>query len=584
MVEDKDGWGKSRDPLFQLSLKPTPRSQSQSVLYAHKQRQETRLSITGAERRLQSGLDMDPLSSFLRSSPSLEDVDSKSIEISREVARMQDEIRLLAEYKNTRLIGVSKIPAELLLITFEFLVLDPISPARKGIWKPYTDILSATQTCHSWRQTALDSPRIWSFIYGSAPLPLVRLFLERAKSAPLYFWTPYGRLRGVNVLTVLEHLGHVKEIALEVPCQAEWLQRITSTPAPQLNTLSLKNNQFHSESSASFELPPNMASTGPFPSLRRLSLDGYIWKADASCLRSLHSLHLQFPRIPGLQSELPEAVAFFASLDNLPLLTSLSLSGALSPPKSTPLLSISLPHLTKLAVIDHDLSIPGMAAYIDMPRIEEMELFSGGSTDSYTAAPILSAIYSKLLTPAELSSELTLEIGGSPTARIALRKKDALELPPYLALTVSGTEDLETELAVVTLLPHALRPSLLIFASEVEEHDNDPWIIPQRNLLRRLVDVTEVRVDFLIDLLLILRDTPPQPGPMSLPSIKKVVVRLSPKDLAPMFKALLKARKAVNAAIETCVLHDCNLSPSSIDELKGLIPRLEVHRTHAEGT
>ncbi|KAF9498751.1 hypothetical protein BDN71DRAFT_358409 [Pleurotus eryngii] len=356
---------------------------------------------------------MDPLSSFLRSSPSLEDVDSRSIEISREVARMQDEIRLLAEYKNTRLIGVSKIPAELLLIIFEFLVLDTIPPPKRGIWRPYTDILSATQTCHSWRQVALDSPRIWSFIYGSVPLPLVRLFLERAKSAPLYFWGPYDRLRAVNVLTVLEHLGHLKEIALKVPCHAEWLQRITSTPAPQLNALSLRNNQFLSESSASFVLPPNVTSAGPFPSLRRLSLDGYIWKTDASCLRSLHSLHLQFPRIPGLQSELSEAVAFFASLVNLPLLTSLSLNGALCPPKSTPSLSITLPRLTKLAVTDRDLSIPGMAAYIDMPRIEEMELFSSGSTDSKTAAPILSAVYSKLLTTAEFSSELTLEIGGS---------------------------------------------------------------------------------------------------------------------------------------------------------------------------
>lgn len=525
---------------------------------------------------------MGPLSSFLRSSPSLEDVDSRSTEIGREVARMQDEIRLLAEYKNTRLIGVSKVPSELLLLVFEMLVLDTAPPPKRGIWRPYTDVLSATQTCHSWRQIALDSPRIWSFIYGSVPLPLVRLFLERAKSAPLHFWALHDRLRGVNVVTVLEHLDHLKEIILKVPCQAEWLQYITSTRAPQLETLSLRNNQFHSESLASFELPPNMASAGPFPSLRHMSLDGYIWKTDASCLRTLHSLDLRFPRIPGLQSDLPEAVAFFASLDNLPLLTSLSLHGALCPPKSSPSRSISLPYLTKLVISDRDLGISGMAAHIDMPRIEEMDLFSGGSTDSETAAPILSAIYYKLLTPGEFSSELQLEIGDSSSARIALRKEGTLidqgALPPYLALTVSGTEDLETELAVVTLLPRAFRPSHLNFATEVEEWDDDPWIIPQRNILRRLVDVTEVSVESLTDLLLIMRDTPPQPGPMSLPCMKKVAVGFITEELVPMFKALLKARKAVNAAIESCVLHDCHLSLSSIDELKGLIPRLVTYR------
>ncbi len=149
---------------------------------------------------------MDPLLSFLRSSPSLEDVDSRSIQIEREVARMQDEIRLLAEYKNTRLIGVSKVPSEVLLLVFELLVLDTVECPKRGVWRPYTDILSATQTCHSWRQIALDSPRIWTIIHGSVPLSLVRLFLERAKSAPLYFRAPYDRLRGVNVTTVLEHL------------------------------------------------------------------------------------------------------------------------------------------------------------------------------------------------------------------------------------------------------------------------------------------------------------------------------------------------------------------------------------------
>ncbi|KAL4262429.1 F-box domain-containing protein [Pleurotus pulmonarius] len=499
---------------------------------------------------------MDRLLSFLRSSPSLEQVDSRSIQIEREVARMQDEIRLLAEYKNTRLIGVSKVPSEVLLLVFELLVLNPAPPPKRGIWRPYTDILSATQTCHSWRQIALDSPRIWSFIYGSVPLPLVTLFLERAKSAPLCFWAPYDRLRGANVATVFEHLEHLKEITLDVPFQPEWLQYITSTPAPQLEILSVRNKQFDSESSTSFT-----GSAGLFPSLRHLSLDGYIWKMDASCLRALHSLKLRFLRIPGLQSDLPEAVAFFASLDNLPLLSSLTLDSALSPPTATPSRSVSLPRLTKLVIRDRDLAIPGMAAHIDMPRIEEMDLSSSGPTDSETAAPILSAIYSNLLTPGEFSSELQLDIGVSSFAQITLRKK----------------EDLETELAVVTLLPQAFRPSHLYFSSDVEEFSDDPWFISQRNILRKLVDVTEVSVESLPDLLLILRDTPPQPGPMSLPCMKKVVVGQTLEDEEPvaMFKALLEARKAVNAAIECCVLDTAHLSHWSLDGLKSLIPCLE---------
>ncbi len=304
---------------------------------------------------------------------------------------------------------------------------------------------------------------------------------------------------------------------------------------------------------------------------------------DASCLRALHSLELRFPRIPGLQSDLPEAVAFFASLDNLPLLSSLSLDSALSPPTATPSRSISLPRLTKLVIRDRDLAIPGMGAHIDMPRIEEMEFFSSGPTDSETAAPILSAIYSNLLSPGEFSSELELGIGDSSYAQITLRKKgtliDQAAPPPYLTLTVFGTEDLETELAVVTLLPRAFRPYHLDFFSDIEAFNDDPWIIPQRNILRRLVDVTEVSVESLPDLLLILRDTPPQPGPMSLPCMKKAVVGQSLEELVPMFKGLVGARKTVNAAIECCVLDTSHLSPSSVDELRSLIPCLEVLQT-----
>ncbi|KAF4604344.1 hypothetical protein EYR40_001523 [Pleurotus pulmonarius] len=497
----------------------------------------------------------DSLSSFFSNSPTTEHVDAKIQSFQRRILQLQDGIRRLGEYKNTRLVVVSKLPHEVLSIIFEHLALGTPLVIPGYTWKQSNNVLPATQVCRLWRQVALDSPRIWSCVPSSAPLRLVELFLQRARSAPLCLRTnAYSRL--TNMVILLDRLPQMKEIDLHAVhlIDPNWLKRITSEPSPLLETLALENS-----SPSSFTFSP-----GAFPALRHLSLKRYACKTSLAPLNSLHTLAIDctYMSVP----DLPSPIDFFTALNNFPHLSSLTLVNALAPPMApTPSLTICLPSLTDLSIEDGDVRNIGLVTCITAPCLETIRLWTTEiQVDFESSIAVIVALYSNLPDLTHASSEFILSTRRSSSyARVRVWANHTEErrdsVTPFLDFKVIGpVGDLQIEESVLTLLPWTSVPPTLYFSSDVDSLAGNPFDLPRKRLLRQLTSVTEVHADRLIDLVLIMCDTPTAPGQtiMSLPSWSKMVlhdvfdINYKARILARL-KKQMSARKALNAAIKT---------------------------------
>ncbi|KAF4602508.1 hypothetical protein EYR40_005719 [Pleurotus pulmonarius] len=485
-------------------------------------------------------------------------------------------MRQLEEYKNTRLLIVSKLPPEVLSIILEVLALskppllyDSYSRAH------YRNILPATQVCRLWRQVALDSPRVWSYIYSSAPPRLVELFLERARSAPLCLRSN-GWARNENILTLLDRLHQVKELNLK--CNSEWWKRITSESTPLLETLALEN--------ASGPRPASTVtfSTDAFPALRHLALKHYICASNPTSFIPLHSLAIDCTQV--MKGELPNPIDFFSALNDLPHLSSLTLTNALAQPTGPPpSLSINLPSLTDLSIADDDIRNIGLMACITAPRIETITLCCNAEQEMEPerSAAIVADIYLKLPDLTHTQCQFVLAIGTHPYARVRAWTKrpenNQDSIPPLFDFKVPGTSDLRLEESVLTLFPPTTVPPILNFSSNATTFSDDDYTVPRQRILRQLMDVTEVHANRLMDLALIMCDTPTKRGQttMSLPSWKTMVFHDSfysikyKSRILGRLKKQLKARKTVNAPIETWQLDSMSLSATDLEQFQDLV-------------
>ncbi|KAJ8690805.1 hypothetical protein PTI98_012204 [Pleurotus ostreatus] len=289
-----------------------------------------------------------------------EQIDMKIQSLRLQVVQINDEIRSLEEYKNNRYLPVSKLPPEVLSTIFEF-----IAMTIEDDVEPYSDLLSATQVCRLWRQVALLSPRIWSFIYCSAMPRLVDLFLERSKSAPLHLLYSDDNVPE-NVQKVLNHLHRLKAINLQGR-EADWSSRIISQGAPQLESLSLRNcgeiERFH---------PP---------------ADGFPV--------------LQYGPSSEAKASVKERSDRLGRDDNMAR-------------NSMPLGSCDLSRLPLTFVVR-------MAACITAPQLKVIDICHSGKASAEIATPIVAAIFEKLLPTFSASySELSLCVGNFSGTRVKL--------------------------------------------------------------------------------------------------------------------------------------------------------------------
>lgn len=517
------------------------------------------------------------------------------------ISVVKGDIRRLREYQNTQLLAVSKLPSEVLLIIFEFLVELGLNfpggstPAKQRARYVSTTFyhLRITHVCRLWRQVALDSPQIWSYIFGFAPPSIVKLFLERARSTPLYLWSPVFS-NDESVLAVLDHLDRLVEINLE--CKPTWVERITSQPTPKLETLTLRKSSY----AESFQF-----TADAFPALQHLSLTGYVLKSSVASLVNLRTLAIdsyhESPFYGPQESRARGPVEFFATLDGLPFLTSLILTDAFAPLNGPiPPLSVTLPSLTHLSIRDSDISNLGMMSRITAPLVKTIKLTHTGQAEAATASSVIAAIYSNYVDIAYSHSRLELRvelvIPSSTSARVQLWKSTpgAQESIPFLDLRVSGIGDLETEHILFSLCPSASSASTFHFSSDIDSFDIDPldhyhtqsFKIShlqtfRERTLHQMTDVTELYCDRPLDIALILGDAPPKTQNRSLPSLKKIVL-CSDRYIHHKTKVLsrlreqLCARKAADAGVDSWEIRPRLLSPRDIESFTGIIDIVEL--------
>ncbi|KAG5219464.1 hypothetical protein IMY05_C4887000200 [Salix suchowensis] len=350
------------------------------------------------------------------------------------VAQMNNEIRSLEEYRNNRYLPVSKLPPDVLSTIFE-----SIAMTIEDDLEPYSDLLSATQVCRLWRQVALDSPRIWSFMYCSATPRLVDLFLDRSKSAPLHL---LGSSSGdnvlVKVLNILNHLHRLKEIKL-VDCEDDWFSRIISQGAPQLESLSLDS---------SGEIARFHPSADGFPVLQHLELIDFVYTSALASLAALRSLTINADRSDD-KSQLPSCI------------------------EGTPTFVVSETYpLDEVIHPGHRYTHSWNDGVYHGTAAQSHRSLSLWPSKRRDATPVVAAIFEKLPTFTTSCSELSLCVDYFSSTRVELwdgcTTSESANRAPFFQLVIHGTGDLRAEESVLTLFPPTTHPPTLHFSSNIE--------------------------------------------------------------------------------------------------------------------
>ncbi|KAJ8495992.1 hypothetical protein ONZ45_g12639 [Pleurotus djamor] len=514
---------------------------------------------------------MSSIINFLDGSPTIEEVDKK-------ISAMRAEIRVLEQYRNARLLIVSRLPTEVLSIVFTHMALEKNTDvSRSRNRSPYSHWLPVTQVCRLWRDAALSTPRMWGRIYGSSKAELAELFLERAKLAPLYLCAmhEYECASFHTAAVFFERAAQVKELELRLP-SLSLLPQFAQTRFPLLERLTIDASDYlaaQGRNVFSFA-PSDIGSVQPLQHLKLLKCN--ISNLQVHCFPRLVSLDIQLTardvhiRIPVI--DLCTAMSKMECLESLTLIHAISASSASFPEDAVAL----VPRLTCIHIhTDSALSL-ALLSHIACPALQSMIVCIKQVTTADTMASTARAFYSLL--PCSSSywktilhvernclNEYQATVSVSPSTDSSTQVDKGLPTPAFL-LTVMGSNDYSVYLSLSSLCPFTDPPILDLNVP----YDPDSTL-EFRGCLRALTDVEELRIsDFDTLVSIILHDTPPEPPkkgkgkrshrqdklpPFCLPSLKCIdflnVGRIKYKDrnMKRLMK-LLVARKAIDAGIE----------------------------------
>lgn len=227
--------------------------------------------------------------------------------------------------------------------------------------------LNVAGVCRDWRNIALASPQMWSFINLSRPDCALEL-LKRSKSAPLQIHCKSAPLtitaanEGI-FKSIMAEVDRIKEIDVHATAGSDILWLMSSNggaSAPLLEQLQLQNLE-----SSTTSLPLHVISR-EMPSLRRLDLQNV----------SIPELpHL--PRLKHLTVSLSDRSAMpfsslLSSLRHSPDLEEISISGMLKNNLGDSPLHVKLPNLTRLAITSFDLEASAIVANLEYPPSAEV--------------------------------------------------------------------------------------------------------------------------------------------------------------------------------------------------------------------
>ncbi|TFK60890.1 hypothetical protein BDN72DRAFT_850181 [Pluteus cervinus] len=224
--------------------------------------------------------------------------------IDGEIASLQENIRALLAFRNTFTLTY-RLPPEVL--TRIFLQCTSWPDQYKALrW------IGITHVSQHWRNVAIGSPRLWSWISNSYPKPI-------AEEAPLFLhWRGKSSL-GPQFINPSLFRSQSLTFDLE---SAHWIElSVLTSPAPLLDSFCImRDGPSHNRNAPTVTISDNLFA-GITPRLRHLELSGCSFDINSFLFKGLTSLKLENPRRKFLAADL------LNTLRGLPHLTSLTLSG-----------------------------------------------------------------------------------------------------------------------------------------------------------------------------------------------------------------------------------------------------------------
>ncbi|KAF4572449.1 hypothetical protein AB1N83_012937 [Pleurotus pulmonarius] len=270
--------------------------------------------------------------------------------IDEEIAAHEAAIRRLKSRRNTYS-TIARLPPETLTAVFLSLkTAASQNEAARVAW-----------VCRQWRDVALASPRLWSFIDTARGEYALEL-LARSKSAPLRvtcLTTPSTERPEPIFEAIMKEVGHIQKLTICLPLSdiLHFLRLNGAASAPMLQFLQV----ISTDEQPTTPLPPDILLR-EMPSLLHLGLSDIEIRSDLPPFPHLTYLTISVPSFPMTSSQLLHILRHSPKLERI-VVYGVAANGFLDASISP----IQLPNLSQIDILSYDLEVSAILANAEYP-------------------------------------------------------------------------------------------------------------------------------------------------------------------------------------------------------------------------